>query len=277
MEMHSASTHDKGDVFMNIDKKVLKLISLHGKAAMVTGGSSGIGQASAVRLAQAGANVAILDIDEAGGKRTADEILEIGPKAQFYRCDVTSDSDCRRTVEAVCQDFGRIDILFNNAGLIRRKSLVETTEEEWDAVLDVNLKGIYLLSRWVIPHMVKNGSGSIINTGSGWGLKGGEKAAAYCAAKGGAVNLTRAMAIDHGRDRIRVNCICPGDTDTALLRGEALQLDLSEKEFYAQAANRPLCRIGLPDDIADAVLFFSSDLSAWITGSILVVDGGGLA
>ncbi|MFC2164398.1 SDR family NAD(P)-dependent oxidoreductase [Acidobacteriota bacterium] len=262
---------------MNINKEALKLISLEGKVAMITGGASGIGRASAIQLAQAGATLALLDIDHLGGNTTAQEIQKIGAEARFYSCDVSSDSDCRKTVAQVHSDFGRLDILFNNAGIIWRKTIVETSEEEWDALLDVNLKGIFLLSRRVIPEMMKSGSGSIINTGSGWGLKGGDKAAAYCAAKGGVVNLTRAMAIDHGPDGIRVNCICPGDIDTEMLNEEAVQLGLSKDEFFKEAADRPLQRMGNPEDVANAVLYFASDLSSWVTGSILVVDGGGLA
>jgi len=262
---------------MNIDKEALKLISLEGKVTIITGGSSGIGRASAIRLAQAGATLAVLDIDHSGGITTVQEIQKIGAEARFYSCDVTSDLDCRKTVELVHHDFGRLDILFNNAGIIWRKTIVETSEEEWDALLDVNLKGIFLLSRRVIPEMMKSGHGSIINTGSGWGLEGGEKAAAYCAAKGGVVNLSRAMAIDHGKDGIRVNCVCPGDIDTEMLNEEAVQLGVSKSEFLKQAADRPLHRLGLPEDVANAVLYFASDLSAWVTGSILVVDGGGLA
>jgi NAD(P)-dependent dehydrogenase (short-subunit alcohol dehydrogenase family) len=134
------------------------------------------------------------------------------------------------------------------------------------------------MSKYVIPVMVKNGGGSIINTGSGWGLKGGDKAASYCAAKAGVVNLTRAMAIDHGPDNIRVNCVCPGDTDTPMLRGEARQLGFDEESFLESSGKeRPLRRIGVPRDVANAVLFLASDLSSWITGTTLVVDGGGLA
>ena len=125
--------------------------------------------------------------------------------------------------------------------------------------------------------MIRSGGGSIINTGSGWSLKGGAKAVAYCAAKGGILNLTRAMAIDHGRDNIRVKCVCPGDVDTPLLAGECAQLWEDRDSFMKDAANRPLNRVGMPDDIADAVLFLASDLSRWITGTHLVVDGGGLA
>jgi len=143
--------------------------------------------------------------------------------------------------------------------------------------LDVNLKSIFLLSKYVIPIMIKGGGGSIINTGSGWGIRGGPKAVAYCAAKGGVVNMTRAMAIDHGMHGIRVNCICPGDVDTPLLRGESKELGIDEETFMKEAAERPLNRVGSPQDIANAVLFLASDLSTWVTGTSIIVDGGGLA
>jgi NAD(P)-dependent dehydrogenase (short-subunit alcohol dehydrogenase family) len=262
---------------MMTSSNIKELMSLEGKVAIITGGASGIGLASAKRLAEAGATIALCDINEIKGMEAAGELQKLGTEARFYVCDVTSDSDCRRAVNSIYGDFGRIDILFNNAGIIWRKSLTELSEEEWDAMLDVNLKAIFLLSRYVIPLMEKSGEGSIINTGSGWGLKGGAKAAAYCAAKGGVVNLTRAMAIDHGKQGIRVNCICPGDTNTELLHEEAVQLGLPDRELMEKAADRPLQRIGLPEDIANAVLYFASELSSWSTGSILVVDGGGIA
>jgi NAD(P)-dependent dehydrogenase (short-subunit alcohol dehydrogenase family) len=262
---------------MSGPKEIKDLMNLEGKVAIITGGASGIGFASAKRLAEAGATIALCDINETKGKEAVAEIKKLGTEARFYVCDVTSDSECRHAIDAIFEDFGRIDILFNNAGIIWRKSVLELTEDEWDAVLDVNLKAIFLLSRYVIPLMEKSGKGSIINSGSGWGLKGGEKAAAYCAAKGGVVNLTRAMAIDHGKQGIRVNCVCPGDTDTELLHEEAVQLGLPEREFMEEAAERPLQRIGLPEDVANAVLYFASDLANWVTGSILVVDGGGIA
>ena len=125
--------------------------------------------------------------------------------------------------------------------------------------------------------MIENGGGTIINTGSGWGLKGGPEAVAYCAAKGGIVNITRAMAIDHGKHNIRVNCVCPGDVDTPLLQAEAAQLGFDESEFLKDAAERPLGRIGLPEDVANAVLYLASEMSSWVSGAILLVDGGGLA
>lgn len=262
---------------MNTDSKASELFSLEGKVAIITGAASGIGLATARRLAEMGASIALVDINEPKGKEAVEEIKSLGGKAEFFRCDVTSNSGCKKTTADVYQEFGKIDILFNNAGVIKRKNIVELSEEEWDLVLNVNLKAIYLLSRHVIPRMVDDGGGSIINTGSGWGLKGGPNAAAYCAAKGGTVNLTRAMAIDHGRQGIRVNCVCPGDTDSELLHDEAVQLGVDDAEFMKAAADRPLHRVGLPEDIANAVLYFASDMSSWVTGSVLVVDGGGLA
>lgn len=252
-------------------------ISLQGKVAVVTGAASGIGRAAGLRLAQVGASMALLDIDGELGKKTEEEILREGGIARFFRCDVTSMKDCQETTEKIMEIFGRIDILFNNAGSIIRKDILGLTEGDWDRILDVNLKSIFLLSKVIIPHLKESGGGSIINTGSGWGLKGGARAAAYCAAKGGVVNLTRAMAIDFGKDHIRVNCICPGDVDTPLLFGEAGQLGQDPSDFFEEAAKRPLGRVGRPEEIADAVLYFASGLSSWVTGAILVVDGGGLA
>ena len=257
--------------------KMTPSFSLVGKVAMVTGGASGIGRATAMRLATAGARVAILDIDRERGEAVAAEIRQAGGQALFCRCDVTSGADCQAATAAVQAAYGRIDILFNNAGMVRRKDVVELEEAEWDQVLAINLKSVYLLSRYVIPVMAAGGGGSIINTGSGWGLMGGPKAAAYCAAKGGVVNLTRAMAIDHGRQGIRVNCVCPGDTDTPLLRDEARQLGVEEGAFLAASAQRPLARLGTPLDVAHAVLYLASDMSSWVTGAVLAVDGGGTA
>lgn len=245
------------------------------KVAIVTGAASGIGAASAERLAEMGATTALLDINESGGKKGAKKIVDCGGNAKFYRCDVTSNTDCKNVTETIYKAFGSIDILVNCAGVIVRKSVVALSEKEWDFVLGVNLKGVYLLSHHVIPYMKRGGS--IINIGSGWGLKGGPQAAAYCAAKGGVVNLTRAMAIDHGKDNIRVNCICPGDVDTPLLRGEAAQLGEELETFMKEAADRPINRVGTPEDVADAVVYFATELSSWVTGAVLVVDGGGMA
>ncbi|WP_257347136.1 SDR family NAD(P)-dependent oxidoreductase [Pseudalkalibacillus decolorationis] len=254
------------------------LFGLENKVAVLTGAASGIGFATAELLAELGSNVIILDIDEEKGKVATEKILAKGGEASYFKCDVTSSSDCEMAIKEIETQFGRIDILFNNAGVIRRRNVVDLEEKDWDLVLDVSLKGAYLLSKYAIPVMAKNNGGSIINTGSGWGLKGGNEAVSYCAAKAGVVNLTRAMAIDHGKQNIRVNCVCPGDTDTPLLRDEANQLNEEENAFLVSSAlGRPIERLGTPRDIANAVLFLASDLSTWVSGTVLTVDGGGLA
>ncbi|PYX40926.1 MAG: short-chain dehydrogenase [Acidobacteria bacterium] len=260
----------------SISETAKHLLSLEGKVAMVTGAASGIGRGIALRLAELGAAIVILDIDAAGAKSTEERIAQQG-KARFEKCDVRSSRDCQQAVAAAIDAFGKIDILCNNAGVILRKDVTNLTEDEWDLALDVTLKSIFLLSREVIPHMIKAGSGVIINTGSGWSLKGGPQAASYCAAKAGVLNLTRAMAIDYGKHNIRVNCICPGDIDTPMLRSECEQLGEETVTFLREAANRPIARVGTPEDVANAVLFLASGMATWITGTHLVVDGGGLA
>jgi len=260
-----------------IEERAAELLSLEGKVAMVTGAASGIGRSIAIRLAEMGAFVAVLDIDDIKGRACAAEIEGQGGEAVFLNCDVRSGAECRRAVETVVAQQGKIDILCNCAGIAIRKDIVDLTEDEWDLALDVTLKGIYLLSREVVPHMIRNGGGSIVNIGSGWSLKGGPRAASYCAAKGGTVNLTHAMAIDHGKNNIRVNSVCPGDVETPMLLSECAQLGEDMQAFMREAANRPLGRIGTPNDIANAVLFLASPMASWITGASIVVDGGGLA
>jgi len=254
-----------------------ELLSLDGRVAVVTGAASGIGRGIALRLAEMGAFVAAIDIDNTKAGEISAEIQAQGGEAVSIKCDVSRAEDCQRATESIIQRCRKIDILCNCAGVAIRKDVVTLTEDEWDRSLDVTLKGIYLLSHEVIPYMIRAGGGSIVNIGSGWSLKGGPRAAAYCAAKGGTVNLTRAMAIDHGKHSIRVNCVCPGDVDTPMLRSECAQLGEDAKTFMREAANRPLARVGTPTDIGNAVLFLASPMSSWITGAALVVDGGGLA
>jgi NAD(P)-dependent dehydrogenase (short-subunit alcohol dehydrogenase family) len=262
---------------MNIPEKADQLLSLESKVAMVTGAASGIGRGIALALAEMGAAVAALDIDEAGSLDVVSKIQALGGKAVFIRCDVRSAGDCAAAAQETLRRFGGIHILCNNAGIAIRKNVLDLQEDEWDLALDVTLKSVYLLSREVIPHMIRGGGGSIVNTGSGWSLKGGPRAASYCAAKAGVLNLTKAMAIDHGKDNIRVNCVCPGDVDTPMLKSECAQLGENPGRFMAEAADRPIHRVGTPEDVARAVLFLASDMSNWITGASLVVDGGGLA
>jgi NAD(P)-dependent dehydrogenase (short-subunit alcohol dehydrogenase family) len=251
--------------------------ALKGKTALITGAASGIGRAMAMLFACHGATVCAVDLDASGVEEVADGITSLGGSAIAIAADVTRATDCEAAVQTTLERGTGLHLLVNNAGIIRRGSILETSEEDWDRVMAVNVKAIFLMSRAAIPHLQMAGEGVIINTASGWGLVGGPRAAAYCASKGAVVQLTKAMAIDHGPEGIRVNCICPGDTDTPLLHQEARELSEPEESFLEDAASRPLGRVGSPEEIAQAALFLASGASSFVTGTALVVDGGGLA
>jgi len=247
------------------------------RVALITGGTSGIGRATAALFALEGARVGLTGRNEARGREVVGQIETAGGKALFIRSDVRLAADCRRTVEETIRTFGRLDILFNNAGVFVPHTVPDCTEEEWDETIDTSLKGTFLMSKFALPAMIARGRGVIINNSSGWGLVGGDAAAAYCAAKGGVVLLTKAMAIDHGRQGIRVNCICPGDVETPMLPEDARRRGMTWEAYLAGAANRPLGRIGQPEEIARAALFLASDDASFMTGAALAVDGGGTA
>jgi NAD(P)-dependent dehydrogenase (short-subunit alcohol dehydrogenase family) len=250
---------------------------LAGKVALITGGTSGIGRATAVIFAREGARVAITGRDEVRGRVVLHEIKSVGGEGVFIRSDVRLADDCRRAVDETVRTFRRLDVLFNNAGVFFPHTVPDCPEEEWDLTLDINLKGTFLMSKYALPHMIAQRSGVIINNSSGWGLVGGDAAASYCAAKGGVALLTKAMAIDHGRQGIRINCICPGDVETPMLSEDAKRRGQSWEEYLEGAVKRPLGRVGKPEEIARAALFLASDDSSFMTGSALVVDGGGTA
>ena len=227
---------------------------LENKKAIVTGGAGGIGRATSLAFAAEGASVAVVDLNAEAAEAVAEEIRAAGGNAIAIGADVSSEDDIIRVVATANEAFGGIDVVFNNAGIIRRTTAVVTTVEEWDRVFGVNVRAIFLMCKHVVPVMKANGGGSIVNTGSGWGLKGGGQAISYCASKGAVVNMTRALAIDHGPDGIRVNSVNPGDVDTGMLRDEAKQLGQDQAGFLAEAAERPLNRMGQPSEIAAAVV-----------------------
>jgi NAD(P)-dependent dehydrogenase (short-subunit alcohol dehydrogenase family) len=251
---------------------------LAGKAALITGATSGIGEATAVLFAEEGAAIAVVGRDADRGHAVEERIVSAGGKAVFVPADVRRADDCERAVDETVGAFGRLDVLFNNAGIYLENDTIGCSEEEWDAQVDTSLKGAFLMSKFALPHMVTQGSGSIVNCSSGWGLVGGERAVAYCAAKGGMVVMTKAMALDHGRHGIRVNAVCPGDTDTPMEREDAKAKGMSWDAYVRWAGEgRPIERIASPDEVARAVLFLASDEASYITGAAVPVDGGGVA
>ncbi|HEX4439083.1 MAG TPA: glucose 1-dehydrogenase [Thermoanaerobaculia bacterium] len=253
-------------------------MKLKDRVAIVTGATSGIGAASARLFAEEGARVAVSGRDESRGREVAAAIDAAGGAAVFVRADVRIADDCRRLVAETLRAFGgRLDVLFNNAGVYHPHNAIDCTEEEWDATLDSSLKGAWLMSKYALPTMIAQRGGVIIHQASGWGIQGGDQAVAYCAAKGGVVVMTKAMAIDHGPQGIRVNCLCPGDVDTPMLPEDARARGLNFADYMKGAANRPLGRVGTAEELARAALFLASDDSSFMTGAALVVDGGGIA
>ena len=248
---------------------------LNEKVALVTGGTSGLGRATALLFAQEGAKVAITGRNEERGRKVVSEIEQAGGNAIFVKSDVRFDEECRRAVEETVKAFERIDILCNNAGVYYGNSVVDCTEEEWDLQVDIMLKGTFLMSKYTLPLMIGKGSGVIINISSACGLVGEDNGAAYCAAKGGVVTLTKGMAKDHGHQGVRVNCICPGDTETPMLVEDAKLRGVTWEKYLKDSASRPLGRIGQPEDVAKTALFLASDDSSFMSGAVFKLDGGG--
>ena len=247
---------------------------LAGKVALITGAASGQGRAAARLFAQEGAKVVVADVAVEGGEETVRLVKETGGEASFVAMDVSQSADVERGVRLAVQTYGGLHVLYNNAAIWRRgfdNLVTDLTEEAWEKIISVNLKGVYLCCKYGIPELIKAGGGSVINTASVAGLVGsGQPTHTYAASKGGVISLTRAMAIAYAPQKVRVNVICPGGVDTPMIA--PLITDTGVRERFA--ASHPLRRMGTPEDIAYCALYLASDESSWVTGSVFTIDGG---
>lgn len=246
------------------------IVRLKDKVAIITGAASGIGKATAKLFAEHGAKVVVADIDKDGGNQTVAKIHNAGNEAIYVQTDVTIKADTAQMVAQTVKTYGKLDILFNNAGIAMRLPVAELPEDDWHRCLNVNLTGVFLYAKAAIPAMQQNGGGTIINMSSIFGIVGADVRAAYVASKGAVTNLTRGMALDYAQDNIRVNCICPGFVETPLVAGVVR----TPEEYQKLADKHPLRRLGQPEEIAYGALYLASDESAFVTGIALPIDGG---
>lgn len=244
------------------------------KVALVTGGNSGIGRASAVRFAQEGAKVVIADRRVEEGEQVAHEIRDTGGDAIFVRTDVSSADDVEALIAKTLEAFGRLDCAFNNAGVGGGQAFHETTEEDYDRIMNVNLRGVWLCMKYEITEMLKTGGGSIVNNSSGAGLIGFARNPLYSASKHGVVGLTKSAALQYATDGIRINTVCPGAVRTPMLES-AFASNPSAEDWFT--SHMPIGRLGKPEEVAEAVLWLCSDAASLITGAAIPVDGGAVA
>lgn len=252
---------------------------LKDKVALVTGAASGIGRATALLFGQEGARVMCADLNGEGAERVARQIADAGGQAAAIQVDVCREADAQRMVRETVERWGRLDVLFNNAGLEFALPVAQVPEGEWDRLIDVNLKGVFLGCKYAIPQMVRQGGGAIVNTASVAGLRGVAWLSTYCASKGGVVLLTKALALEWARQNVRVNAVCPGVIRTAMVeaaiqRGEQVFGESQKDAWQRLGEGHPMGRIGEPEEVARAVLFLASDEASFITGAALPVDGG---
>jgi len=254
---------------------------LTGKIAIITGATSGIGKATALLFADEGADLVITGRRVELGRRVENEIRQKGVRCVFVEADHSQAGDCSRVVERTLSEFGRVDILFNNAGIVTNGTAETTSEEVWNDTFAINVTAVWRMCKMIIPHMRKQGRGVIVNNGSDWSVVAGKDALPYVMSKGAVAMMTKAMALDYARENIRVNAVCPGDTfvDRWLDKGyfESSDPVTIEEVMKESSAYIPMGRFGKPEEIAQAALFLASDDSSFVTGHLLLVDGGNTA
>jgi len=254
--------------------KVKAMFDLKQKSALITGAGSGIGEAIAHALAGAGAHVYVADRDVENGQRVEEAILSEGRCATFISLDVTNEADCASAASKVREDHGHLDILVNNAGIGHVGTVLQTTGEDMDRLYAVNVRGVFNVTKAFIEEMVARRAGVIINLASIGGILGIRDRLAYCTTKFAVVGLTKSMALDHAKDGIRVNCVCPGRVETPFVKERLLKYPDPEAAYREMAATQALGRMGTPEEIAAAVLYLASDEATFVTGSALLIDGG---
>lgn len=247
---------------------------LAGKIALITGGGTGIGRAIALAFAREGASVAVAGRRLDKVKEVADAIEKQGGAGLPLQCDVSRTKDAERAISETAKKFGKLSVLVNNAGTLSVSTVDTITEEDWDRVISVNLKGPFLMSRGVLKEFRKIGGGTIVNIGSVLGLVAMKDRAAYCASKGGVTMLTKAMALDHAHENVRVNCICPSIVETELVKGLFDDSQQGKRLKQSRMGTIPLGRFGKPADVADLAVFLASEESSWLTGAAIPLDGG---
>jgi NAD(P)-dependent dehydrogenase (short-subunit alcohol dehydrogenase family) len=247
---------------------------LSGKVALITGGGTGIGEAIALAFAREGARVAVAGRRLEKLREVISKIQKQGGAGLAMGCDVTRAPDVERAVKGTVERFGRLNVLVNNAGTLHVSTVEGISEEEWDRVMTVNVKGPFLMSRAVLPEFRRCGGGAIVNIGSVLGLFAVKDRAAYSASKGAVTMLTKSMALDHAHEKIRVNCICPSVVETDLVKGVFNETERGQEMLKARLATIPLGRLGRPEDVAEMAVFLASEESSWLTGAAIPLDGG---